>query len=189
MAVGALVLNEQDLSGNPVRWYVLGVNPEPWAVGPLQTGRRAGKIFATMGRNQQLDAFKEAVREELGEPDLIAPEKLPIRLDIYFWRRQDSYETESGRRHRKHEADLTNMVKACEDALQGVVIHNDRDVRESHCYEVEQASEVTGKIAIRVSVMEYEEIDLPNEVWARLDEIDNPPIVANPNAWPPEEVF
>jgi hypothetical protein len=52
-----------------VAWYVVHVNPEPWAVGPLDLGRRGGKVYATMGQNQQLAAYQEAVREETQVPE------------------------------------------------------------------------------------------------------------------------
>ena len=179
-------LLKQKAKWGEVRWYVIGVNPEPWAVGPVQTGRRNGKVFATMGQNQQLASFKEAVREELGEPDYIAPEGTLIRMDLFFWRRLDDYETESGRRHRKHEADMTNMQKACEDALQGVVIHNDRDVAQGHVYVMEQGREVTGKIVIRLEPMSKQHaVGFPIEVHQELEKIDNPVITVDPNAWPP----
>lgn len=129
-------------------YYNLYLNPEPWAVGPLDIGRRGGKIYATMGRNQQLAAYQEAVRDEIfvrHYPEMIEP---PIQLIFWFWRNRAEYTTPNQRQHRKHEADVTNLQKALEDALQGLLYENDRDVVDVHSYLVDQGPEVEGKILV-----------------------------------------
>lgn len=131
-------------------WYILEVNPEPWAVGPIAYARRAGKMAAYMGQNAQLNAYKQAVAEELATKN---PRKLEgkISLQLFFWRRRDDYETAQGKRARKHEADVTNLQKATEDACQGILFANDKDVIDVHSRMVEQGTDVSGRVVVGVS--------------------------------------
>lgn len=154
-------------------WFVLDVNPEPWAIGDLSVGRRGGKAFPMVGRNQQLHMYKEAVREELGDPGLWFDGKVELRF--YFWRRRDEYKTPQARTHRKHEADATNMQKATEDALQGVLFKNDKDVNDVRSVVVEQGADVYPRVVIAIragravpSIM----AELPQHVCELLDSLD-----------------
>lgn len=117
---------------------ILDLNPEPWAIGPMGVSRRDGRMKAYVSRNQQLDAYKNAVREAMGDHH----EKIegPVELSFYFWRLRSEYTTPQSARHRKHEADLTNLQKATEDALQGILFDNDRDVVAVASYMVEQSA-------------------------------------------------
>jgi Holliday junction resolvase RusA-like endonuclease len=154
-------------------WFVLDVNPEPWAIGDLSVGRRGGKVFPMVGRNNQLHSYKEAIKEELGDPGLFI--EGPIELRFWFWRRRDDYKTPQARTHRKHEADVTNMQKATEDALQGVLFKNDKDVNDVHSVVVEQGPDVTPRVVVAIRagtkfprVME----GFPSHVASLLDEMD-----------------
>lgn len=151
------------------RWFVLSLNPEPWAVGPVGYSRRGGRMSAYVGRNQQLDAYKEAVREEIGAQSMIQGK---IALRFYFWRQRAEYTTPQARAHRKHEADLTNLQKATEDALQGILFQNDRDVVSVKSFMVEQGPEVVPRIII--SVEEHSGLldpsEIPENVWSLIDE-------------------
>lgn len=156
-----------------MRWYVLDLNPEPWAIGPVGYSRRGGKMSAYVGRNQQLDAYKEAVREALGEQELIEGK---VTLKFFFWRNRAEYTTPQARAHRKHEADGTNMAKATEDALQGVFYKNDKDVAHMEWVIVEQGPEVEGRIVIGIDPINGDIPDavltLPDNVLAMLDVLD-----------------
>lgn len=132
------------------QWYILEVNPEPWSVGQIGYARKGGKMTAYMGRNAQLDAYKEAVREELLTKNPLLLEG-KIHLQFFFWRRMDDYETAQGKRARKHEADLTNMQKATEDALQGILFKNDKDVISVRAHLVEQGTDTFGRVVVGVS--------------------------------------
>lgn len=133
-----------------VRWYQFHVNPEPWAVGPVSVGKRGGKMIPVVGRNQQMDAYKSAIREEL-EEDYPSSESFILppsySLDFFFWRRLDA--SSDGSR-RQHQADTTNMVKATEDALQGILIGNDRDVLRVQGITVAQGPEVIPGVVVRI---------------------------------------
>lgn len=139
-------------------WYILEVNPEPWAVGPIAYARRGGKMSAYMGQNAQLNAYKEALKEEIANKN---PKMLEgkITLQLFFWRRRDDYETPQGKRARKHEADTTNLQKATEDAMQGILYKNDKDVVDVHSRMIEQDVATRGRVVIGVSnrfqVIEY----------------------------------
>lgn len=159
------------------RWFVLDLNPEPWAVGPIQTGRSQGKLTSYMGRNQQLWNYQQAVKEKVlkyGMPEMMSGK---FKLTLLFWRNQAEYKTPQARTHRKHEADLTNMVKALEDALQGVLYKNDKDTKETASYLVEQGPNVRGRILIGIEeAPDLPEIlnNLPVDVYERLREDGDP---------------
>jgi Holliday junction resolvase RusA-like endonuclease len=151
----------------------IDVNPEPWAIGPVGYARRGGKMSAYVGQNKQLDAYKQAVAES-AKPLLPADHILwncDMQLEFYFWRQRADYKTPQARTARKHEADLTNMVKATEDALQGVVYKNDRDTKSIIAHLVEQGPDVQGRILVCVR-REYSAsllTSLPIDVLARLE--------------------
>lgn len=155
------------------RWFVLDLNPEPWAIGPVGYSRRGGKMSAYVGRNQQLDAYKQAVVEAIGDHHTLIEGK--VKLRFYFWRNRAEYSTPQARSHRKHEADATNMQKATEDALQGILFKNDKDVNDVQSIVVEQGPDVQGRIVIMVAPsIELPEVmgELPQHVCELLDALD-----------------
>lgn len=161
-------------------WFVLDVNPEPWAVGPLGVGRKNGRTYPYVGQNAQLAAYQSAVREALGPQVQIEGD---LDISFFFWRNLVTYKTQAGRDHRKHHADVTNMQKATEDALQGVLFDNDKYVVDVHSVVMEQGPEVRGKIAIRVDPVIENHHDywwriLPSDVRNQLREIDERPVLA-----------
>lgn len=130
--------------------YAVPVNPEPWRVPPMSPGRIGRKLIVRAGRDLQSHTFKEAVRESLEEQ---GAEMLPApyELHFHFYRQQAAYETEKGGSHQKHVADATNMQKLVEDALQGVLIDNDRNVRHVSSQIVEQGPHVEPRIVIFIT--------------------------------------
>lgn len=135
-------------------WYVLPINPEPWAVGPLGIGKKNGKFFPYMGPNPTLKAYKEAVQEELKAQEAQMLPKGEYRIACYFWRRLDTYHTASGREASMHQADGTNMLKATEDAVQGILFDNDRNVRSGTWAIMEEQTMMTTPTLI-IAVSEY----------------------------------
>lgn len=157
---------------NEWSWFVLELNPEPWAIGPVGYARRGGKMSAYVGRNAQLDAYKEAIRDEIGDGYMLIEGKVELRF--WFWRNMAEYKTPQARTHRKHEADGTNMAKATEDALQGVLFKNDKDTNHMVWTVVEQGPDVVGKLVIAIRKSEYPyDYKLPDDVVAQLSEIDS----------------
>jgi Holliday junction resolvase RusA-like endonuclease len=127
-----------------VRYYVLDINPEPWAIGDVGISRRSGKLIPFVGPNRQLQFYKEAVKEALNKQN---PSCLSgaVRLRFFFWRRLDSYKGGS-----KNRADATNMQKATEDACQGILFANDRDVTDIQSVLVQAGPEVHGAVVIGI---------------------------------------
>jgi Holliday junction resolvase RusA-like endonuclease len=169
---------ESVVDGYGYQWYALKVNPEPWAVGPLDLGRKNGKVYATIGRNQQLAAYQDAIREELGDGhELIEG---PVQLTFFFWRQRSAYTTPNQQQHRKHQADATNLGKALEDALQGVLFVNDKEVNDVRNVIVEQGPDVEGMILIRIKASSNPPnivSALPTEVLALVEMLENPLVV------------
>lgn len=170
-----------------LKWFIINVNPEPWAIGPVGVSRRNGKLIPYVGRNAQLAAYQEAVREDLGPQELMEGK---FHLSFIFFRNRAEYETPQARTHRKHEADLTNLQKATEDALQGVLFKNDKDVIEVHSIMAEQGPDVTGRILLSI----YED---PANFWSdqvpmwilnkmdEQDEAEQTQLAEDRNVWPP----
>jgi Holliday junction resolvase RusA-like endonuclease len=128
-----------------------GINPEPWAIGPLGYRHVNGKIRPYVGPNAKLKSFQDEVKKDL-EFQLSKDDETPYESDctlrFFFWRRLDSWETQGGRKANAHVADATNLQKALEDALQGVLISNDRNVRQITSEIVEQGPNVNPGIII-----------------------------------------
>lgn len=163
----------------------IDVNPEPWAVGPLSVGKRNGKMFPIMGRNQSVHAFKEAVRDALEGKVTMLPDG-QYDVTFFFWRRLESYVGESGRKANAHWADATNMQKATEDALQGILFDNDRDVREIRSVIVDQGPDVIPGIAVQVQnwVPTAIEEHFAEIKWNRDQALKNTALISD-NTWPP----
>ena len=137
-------------------FLILKINPEPWAIGDVGIHRKGGKVEAHVGRNVQLSAYQEAIRDEaeyyLGDNRIPGtPFEVPVRLEFYLWRQQIVYESVSGKQVQKHRVDATNMQKALEDALQGVVYKNDTQVVDIHTVVMEQGPEVEPLIVVGVT--------------------------------------
>jgi Holliday junction resolvase RusA-like endonuclease len=161
------------------KWFVLDLNPEPWAIGPVSTGRKGSKIYAAVGRNTQLYDYQQAIKEELGPHHELIVGK--VELKFFFWRNQAEYKTPQSRAHRKHEADVTNMVKATEDALQGILFKNDKDTNDVRGVLVEQGPEVKGRIIFAVRQghdLPGAVTEIPDHVWQLWNDVES-----DPNDW------
>jgi Holliday junction resolvase RusA-like endonuclease len=147
------------------RWYILEINPEQWKIGPLSVGRANGGQFARIGPDHQLQAYQNAVKELLEDDCELVTGK--VKLTLVFWRQMEEYKTARSRTSRRHQADLTNLQKALEDAIQGVLIENDREVQEVHSYIAAQGHFTRPLVVIKVE--EWREFNpeiLPSEVWS-----------------------
>lgn len=109
--------------------YGIPLNAEPWTVGQLGLGRRKGKVYPTITKDSNLRVFQAAVKEEMAHRYPDAPIRTgDIDLTFYLWRNLAEYQGAKKKVHRQ-QADATNLQKALEDALQGVLYDNDRDNR------------------------------------------------------------
>lgn len=132
--------------------YCFPVNPEPWAIGEISVVRnkKTGKNIPVVSPNANLATYQDAVRSELAA--LGAAMKLPsYSIRFHFCRVMASYKSASGRTLHRNQADVTNMQKATEDALQGVIIGNDRDVLRVESVRVEpEEGQVQGWVMIEL---------------------------------------
>lgn len=137
------------MSWENYRVYALPLNPEPWAVGPAYVVRAGGTPKARIGPEPTLQTYQNAVKDEL---TMQGAEILPGNYSLYFTfsRQLASYGTASGRTSTRNAADATNMQKATEDALQGVLIHNDRDVVRVGSVIVDQGPDVSPFVVIEI---------------------------------------
>lgn len=182
-------------------WYVLDINPEPWAVGPLGVGRKNGKVYPYVGPNQQLISYQQAVKEELESLDGRLYIKCDFELNFWFWRNIASHLTPSGRKASANYADTTNLQKATEDALQGVLFSNDRNCKSVSSEIVDQGPDVRGLVVILLRALPdgapFEEsvlADFPPPLKNKIDQIRKSPVSGRQLELPlydqnPEEVF
>lgn len=143
-------------------YWVVGINPEPWAIGsPFRRGPKGLGISP----NQKLKAYKAAVAEEfvVQNPTFTGWESL-LDVQFHFWR-----STEHG-----NICDATNLQKSTEDALQKVLYANDQSNRAVSSVIVDQGPKVLPAIMIRVARFRpaiYPTPPKPREVtrWADSD--------------------
>ena len=155
------------------QWFVLAVNPDPWAIGPVGVGRKNGKMYPYVGRNNQLHDYQQAVKEALTDIEPLSAGEYDLRF--YFWRRLDEHA--SGK---KHYADATNLQKSTEDALQGVLFDNDRLVRRVGSEIVEQSATAEPCIVIAAELyVGNDPREIPEHIWEQIDRVDSPPLFDN----------
>lgn len=107
--------------------FALALNPEPWAMGTVSVVGPKGRKFPKVSPNKTLKAYQDAIREELAlQGAVILPGMHSLRFT--FSRQLVAYMTGSGRTSTRNHADTSNMGKGTEDALQGVLLDNDRTV-------------------------------------------------------------
>ena len=126
-------------------FVIEGVNPEPWTASQSSTGLKGSKMVTRFFKDEKLRSYQEAVKESLriDYPDYVKhPEVDLIALSFYFWRRLD---------HGAQVMDNTNGQKALEDALQGVLFVNDRQVKRNVTETFHQASNVSPLIVIEMN--------------------------------------
>jgi Endodeoxyribonuclease RusA len=114
------------------RWYVINVNPEPWAIGTVSHNR--------ISPNPLLVTYQKAVREEL-EGEAMLPKEMR-KLTFYFFRKIEKYLDAADHVRTRNAADATNLQKGLEDALQGILFENDREVRDIRSVIAQQGYEV-----------------------------------------------
>lgn len=132
------------------QWFVIPVNPYPWKVPPFSAARAGKKLFVKAGRDEGLHSYKMAIKEFINS----RPHEIvvgPVEMDCWFYRNIPTYTSHQGRTARKHEADTTNLQKATEDALQGLIYDNDKDVVKIMSWRVEQSPTAKSFIVIRVA--------------------------------------
>lgn len=132
--------------GDNVYWYITdGVNPEPWESPEGSIQRKSGKMYVQMHKPLKLRAFQEDLAETFLDqnPDTMLLDG-PVRMEIYLWRHVD-------RLIKANIADATNMQKAIEDALQGILYANDRQVIDVRTRIMAQGPEAKPAIVVAIA--------------------------------------
>lgn len=177
-----------------MKWYVLNLNPVPWRVGPVYTGRKkdSHKIGGGVGRDQEVFAYQQAVREELARQG-VKPITGKFKLILIFYREMGEYKTPQSRRARNQEADGTNLYKALEDALhkstvgalEGTLFSDDKDNLNGIWYLANQGPNVVGQVVIGIEEVTEEQIRaeviglIPDEVYDQVYGSGHEQLVAN----------
>lgn len=163
-------------------WYVIrGVNPIPWTAPEVSVGRKkGGGFYPQVYSSAELKNYQEAIKEEIlgNYPDAPIIED-EIGLTFYFWRQIAVGLTGSGKRSRTHDADATNLQKSTEDALQGVLFKNDRQVVHAESWIMAQTDATEPLIVVgidwhpkRPSVEVESGIDLFGEDYTKIHKSD-----------------
>ena len=153
--------------------YALPVNPEPWAVGNAFVKRGGGKTFAAIAPYKTLKVYQEAVRAELQAQGV---QEVPgqYMLEFYFFRQNAQYTDAAGRRRTRNRPDVTNMQKATEDALQGVLIGNDRDVLDVSSHLVAAGTDVDPMVVIHLTYgLETSLAKVPDAVMSAIGRLES----------------
>jgi len=147
-----------DVSG--VWLWVPGVNPEPWTAGTHgKVRRKGGGEVSTVMKDAKLTAYQAALRDEFARLHGYTHKRAanePVWMRFLFWR-----STMGGQ-----PADATNLQKATEDALQGLVYANDRAVHRIESSIQEQAPDTEGAVLIWIAD-EYEPVSSFPEIPTR----------------------
>lgn len=169
---------------NP-QWFVLDVNPYPWKVPPISVGRKGGKVFPQVGRDEGLFVYKESVKGALAREETHLIEG-PVALYMWFWRNMAKVAGKS----RRHTADTTNIQKSTEDALQGILFPNDSEVKSVFSTVVAEGPEVPPMVVVCVSpftapMLQASLDGFPDAVRWQISELHNRKPESD-NVWPPQ---
>lgn len=171
---------------------IIGINPQPWEIGPLSVGRARGGVFPKVGRAERLYTYQEAIKEEilLQQPEANGrfDDAEGLSLNFDFWRQLEQHQGKS-RKQTGQRVDVTNLQKGTEDALQGILFPNDKVVKHVESYLHRQEVDVIPLIRIRISVMTPQEVaDAAAEAlyWESVREYRDGPDETSPlndNSW------
>jgi Holliday junction resolvase RusA-like endonuclease len=127
------------------------LNPEPWTAPQGSVGRKGGRFTVRMHSEEQMKNYKDALREALKQDGPVNFGGIDLELHFIFWRQVASYETLAGNRSHAQVADATNLQKASEDALQGLLFDNDRSIRLVSSWIADQSNDVHPRVVIKIS--------------------------------------
>lgn len=163
-------------------WIIPQINPEPWTAPEVSIGRRGGKLAPQVFKREQLRQYQEAVADYIERTYAPAPTEDELVLQFWFWRELDT--------PRSKKSDATNLQKATEDALHGLLFENDRQVQDVRSIIVAQDVGVEPTIIIRWAP--FVGITDPSPLQMRqslLDELAASPTPDNTTDIEPESIF
>lgn len=131
------------------------INPVPWTAPIGSIARNKGKLYVQYHSDPALVAYQEGIRECILEawPDHPKfPKDQPLFAAICFWRQLDvGTSSKSLRKIRAKRADRTNLLKAFEDALQGIFYDDDVEIIQGPIAVVEQTAETKPQITVMLT--------------------------------------
>jgi Holliday junction resolvase RusA-like endonuclease len=134
---------------------IRGLNPEPWEPSRAAPVRKGSKLTVAHYKPAKLETFQAALIDTLERHEndpYVSPWEPQgnhvLKVHFWLWRTQEVSTRQSGRKHRAHQADATNMQKAIEDACQGILFGNDRDNRHVATTIVDQGHDIEPRIII-----------------------------------------
>ncbi len=133
-------------------YSITGINPEPWVSPEGAIGRRNGKMFVQFYKSSGLMSYQSAVMEEIRLQNghlPIAHKPLEEDAQITFWLWRELAQSDD-KDSQRNVADATNMQKALEDALQGILYINDKRNIDIRTIIVEQSRTTYPNIQIEV---------------------------------------
>lgn len=129
-------------------WFLLDhINPEPWEAPEGSIVRPKGKKwYVQFHKTARSRTYQEAIADEFRKryPE-VEPVTVPCAISFYFWRTLDA----SRARH----VDATNLQKATEDALQGLLYQNDVLVVHVQSWIMEQGPDVDSRILVQLDFL------------------------------------
>lgn len=133
-------------------YSITGINPEPWVAPEGAIGRKNGKMFVQFYKSSGLMSYQSAIMEEIrlqnGHlPITHKPLEEPTQITFWLWRELSQSDDKDSQRN---VADATNMQKALEDALQGILYINDKRNVDIRTIIVEQSKTTYPNIQIEV---------------------------------------
>lgn len=167
-------------------FLIQDVNPEPWESPEAAIGRKRGKLVPQLFTKPKQRMYQESLRSAFHERygfDVELAEG-EISVEFYFWRDMTPVETARSRKTRAHVADATNLQKATEDALQGLLYANDEKVKHVQSLVVEQ--DVAVRPAILIIIRPYK--STKNELRALAVRILKKLSLKRPEDRPPPEL-
>jgi Holliday junction resolvase RusA-like endonuclease len=123
-------------------YHCAGINPVPWQTGVPFVVRSKGRVFAKMAPAGKLVDYQEAFREEfMQQQDHIVMHTGELEVQFHFWRNRSG---------RDSHADVSNLQKATEDVLQGILYNNDKSNRHVTGHLVEEGPKVKPYVIVRI---------------------------------------
>jgi len=140
---------------NDVYW-IHDITPQPWEV-QAQSYKAGGRwCKARLISPDQLREYRDELsRTFVQQYPLTLPARGLLKVEFKFWRNTaDGAEL----------ADATNLLKATEDALEGILYDNDRNNRLVSSEIIQQDDQAPNAIMVTVSEYEVSAIEIPPRI-------------------------
>jgi Holliday junction resolvase RusA-like endonuclease len=132
-----------------ITYVIEGINPEPWTSPEASVGRKNGRYISHLHSPEQMKVYQKALAAEFNRW-LVDKWEGDLFVQFEFSRQVAEFETELGKKSYANYADATNLQKSTEDALQGILFDNDRQVKRICTEVIEQGPDVEPLISIRI---------------------------------------